>query len=287
MHPLAIIVNNKAKNISALTTYLEELTNHHLTYELFEVTPERLDHTIRQCKKNYPVLLIGGGDGTLRSAAQLCADTNILLAVLPLGTMNHLAKELALPSDPKTLAQAILQRNTVTIDLGEVNDLIFLNNASLGFYPLFTRERDYFNKFYNKWLSYLPGLIQSMKKHDYLSLIIQYKNKHIFINTAFLMISNNLYCYQFPMALKRVSFKQAILGIYYIKQEKLRFFKTLWSVFSRKNHFDIKKSNTPIKVHIHDRKQIIIALDGERKTVNTPLLFKTRPQSLTFIGHSL
>ncbi|WP_133128416.1 diacylglycerol/lipid kinase family protein [Legionella nagasakiensis] len=287
MHPLAIIVNNQAKNLSTLPAYLEELTNHHLVYELFEVMPERLDYTIEQCKKNHPVLLIGGGDGTIRSAAQLCANTSTLLAVLPLGTMNHLAKELALPTDPKTLVQAILQKHTVTIDLGEVNDLIFLNNASLGFYPIFTRERDYFNKFYNKWLSYLPGLIQSIKKHDPLSLTIQYENKQLSINTAFLMISNNVYCYQFPMALKRISFKQAMLGIYYIKQKKLHVLKTLWLAFSKKNHFDIKKSNTPIEVHIDDRKQIIIALDGERKTVSTPLFFRSRPHALTFIRHSL
>ncbi|WP_419896335.1 diacylglycerol/lipid kinase family protein [Roseomonas sp. USHLN139] len=79
-----------------------------------------------------PVLIVGGGDGTLRSAAARLAGTGVALGVLPLGTMNLLARDLGLPLDPVEAALALGQAETRAIDLAEVNGEIFLCQSVVG-----------------------------------------------------------------------------------------------------------------------------------------------------------
>ncbi|HFC9153654.1 TPA: acylglycerol kinase family protein [Legionella pneumophila] len=90
-------------------------------YQLCEADPQQLENYIQDCCSKYPLLLIGGGDGTVRSAAQWCTNTSVVLGVLPLGTMNHFSKELNLPSTTEELITAIQEKITTTIDFCYVN----------------------------------------------------------------------------------------------------------------------------------------------------------------------
>src|SRR5690606_10276116 len=69
---------------------------------------------------------VGGGDGTIRSVAEVLADTGIALGILPLGTRNHFAKELGI-ADLETAADAIAGGRTAPVDAGEVNGRLFIN----------------------------------------------------------------------------------------------------------------------------------------------------------------
>ncbi|WBV44105.1 diacylglycerol kinase family protein [Pseudoroseomonas cervicalis] len=79
-----------------------------------------------------PVLIVGGGDGTLRSAAARLAGTGVALGVLPLGTMNLLARDLGLPLAPEAAALALGQAEIRAIDLAEVNGEPFLCQSVIG-----------------------------------------------------------------------------------------------------------------------------------------------------------
>ena len=65
-----------------------------------------------------------------------------MLGVLPLGTMNHFAKDLHIPLDLEGAVETIVQGHVANVDLGEVNGHIFVNNSSLGLYPSIVRERE-------------------------------------------------------------------------------------------------------------------------------------------------
>lgn len=68
-----------------------------------------------------PLLVIAaGGDGTVSAAADLIADTDHALGLLPLGTSNDVARSLALPLDPPTAAMALGSGTLCTIDAGQV-----------------------------------------------------------------------------------------------------------------------------------------------------------------------
>lgn len=108
---------------------------HDLSFELVEppsINPRLFSDLIRQYQHEVDLVIIGGGDGTLNSAASGLIDTQLPLGILPLGTANDFARTLGipllLPEACQVIANGILQR----IDLGCVNGKFFFNAASLG-----------------------------------------------------------------------------------------------------------------------------------------------------------
>lgn len=286
MQHIAVILNNKARNYSEATAYLEGFKDAEILYDLYDLIPEQLAGTLQKCIKNYTVILIGGGDGTIRTAAHYCACKPIVLGVLPLGTLNHFAKEMCLPGSVEELVASLKEYHTMTIDLAKVNGLIFINNSSIGFYPKFADQRDQYSKYYNKWLSYIPGFIESLKKHNSFHLTLKSKQLNLSLHTSFLMISNNVYSYEFPATIKRESFQKALLGLYYFKQGRIRILKLIKRLFSSENLFEINQSEDPVEIHFKFEKEITISLDGETVRVKTPLYYETLPSSLTLLTNA-
>lgn len=286
MTSLGIIVNNKARNAAALSSYLNAFDTHSIKYSLYRTEPENLETLLETVKDQYSILLVGGGDGTIRSAAQRCVYSKTILGVLPLGTLNHFSQELGLPTDPAQLINAIQLKSTKTIDVAQVNHSIFINNSSIGFYPHFAKKRNYYSRFYNKWLSYIPGFIQALRHHPAMDLAIRNKDFSYQFRTSFVMISNNLYSYEFPIQFARDSFHSAVLGMYFFKYGKLRVAKIIRYFFNRKKSFAVKQTETPIEINVTGLKEINVSLDGEVVLMNTPLRYQSLPLALTVLTSS-
>ncbi len=100
------------------------------------------------------MLVAAGGDGTVSTLASIVvehavehavehgASNNVVLGVLPLGTLNHFAKDAGIPTDLDEAVKTLTAGRTATVDVGEVNGRVFLNNSSIGLYPRLVRERD-------------------------------------------------------------------------------------------------------------------------------------------------
>ncbi|GAA4125655.1 lipid kinase [Nocardioides fonticola] len=80
-----------------------------------------------------PLVLVGGGDGTIGCAADLVAHTDTVLGVVPLGTANDFARTLEIDPDPVRAIEQLLTGRIVDVDLGRAGRSAFLNVASLGF----------------------------------------------------------------------------------------------------------------------------------------------------------
>jgi diacylglycerol kinase family enzyme len=81
------------------------------------------------------VLGVAGGDGTVSAVAAVAADTHRPLVVVPAGTRNHFARDLGLDlRDPARALNALLDRESVRVDLGLVESRTFVNNVSFGMY---------------------------------------------------------------------------------------------------------------------------------------------------------
>lgn len=87
-----------------------------------------------------PLVVVGGGDGTIGCAADAVAGTRTVLGVLPLGTANDFARTLEIPTDPVAAAEAMLAGRVVDVDLGRAGPHAFLNVASLGLSVAVTRR---------------------------------------------------------------------------------------------------------------------------------------------------
>ena len=94
---------------------------------------DQLRALARAAAKDRPdAVLAGGGDGTINTVAAALVDTAIPLGVLPLGTLNHFAKDLGLPLSLADAVGVALAGHVTAVDVGEVNGHVFLNYSSIG-----------------------------------------------------------------------------------------------------------------------------------------------------------
>ncbi|HEY5881192.1 MAG TPA: diacylglycerol kinase family protein [Nakamurella sp.] len=77
-------------------------------------------------------VLVCGGDGTVRAAADALADTGVALAVLPTGTANLFAGGLGLPAEPAAVVELIVSGARRVLDTGLCNDRTFTVMAGVG-----------------------------------------------------------------------------------------------------------------------------------------------------------
>lgn len=94
---------------------------------------------IEQNFNNFDVFVACGGDGTVREVATPLINTQKQLGIVPLGTGNDLCKTLTIPVKLKQSISVLKQANTVSIDVGQCNDFIFLNSLGFGFDGLTNR----------------------------------------------------------------------------------------------------------------------------------------------------
>jgi diacylglycerol kinase (ATP) len=78
------------------------------------------------------IIIAAGGDGTLHAIANGVLNTNSTLGILPMGTMNNIARSLNIPEDIKQACAIIAAGETSQIDVGKINDTIFLEVAGIG-----------------------------------------------------------------------------------------------------------------------------------------------------------
>lgn len=81
---------------------------------------------------DYDIILAAGGDGTVRAIAQTNIKAPKPIAILPFGTMNMLARELGVPSDPDLAASSSLNGGIKPIDVGVIGGQVFLHSALMG-----------------------------------------------------------------------------------------------------------------------------------------------------------
>ncbi|MDQ2892342.1 MAG: hypothetical protein M3R64_04515 [Pseudomonadota bacterium] len=157
-----------------------------------------------------PIIVVGGGDGTLGGAADIVADSGAALGVLPLGTRNHLAQELGIPLDLAGAAAVIAAGRTRRIDLARANGHGFINNASIGLYPSLVEFRDAERERHPmpKWLAAVPATFATLKRLRHHRLRLDLPGSHREIVTPMLFVGNNCY----TLAAGRVGQREALDG---------------------------------------------------------------------------
>jgi diacylglycerol kinase family enzyme len=111
--------------------------------ELRETDPADLARAVASAaREGARRIVIAGGDGSISSAAAVLVGTEVSLAIIPGGTLNHLAKDLKIPLDLREAASTAVTGHTITIDVGRAGDRVFLNTSSVGAYVLFVKTRD-------------------------------------------------------------------------------------------------------------------------------------------------
>lgn len=104
--------------------------------------PEEARSAILEYGNSATRVVLGGGDGTLSFMLQAILDTGSILGVLPLGTANDFARSLGIPLDLVQATDIVVRGQVREVDVGVVNDNMFLNAVGIGVGPEVTREMD-------------------------------------------------------------------------------------------------------------------------------------------------
>jgi YegS/Rv2252/BmrU family lipid kinase len=99
--------------------------------------PSKLNDTVRKAVNDgAPMVIVGGGDGSLSSTVDDVVDRDCVFALLPLGTANSFARTLGIPLDLDGAIDTIATGRRRRVDLGVIDGDYFANAAAMGLSPM-------------------------------------------------------------------------------------------------------------------------------------------------------
>ncbi len=248
-----------------------------------------MNELIRQAVTDAPTVLVaGGGDGTINAVASALVDTPIILGVLPLGTLNHFAADLGIPT---TLTDAVeLLRHGVVreVDVGGVNDRIFLNNAGIGLYPEIVERRERKQRAgLWKWPAAIVATLQALVRFQKFGVRIRTDDTVLLRRTAALFVGNNQYTNADSLEPRRPSLTSGVLAVY-IPRARGRW-RLIWDamialVGSVGDSEGFERLITRDFTVESKRPVVRVSIDGELLRLPTPLLFRSRVGALRVLA---
>lgn len=231
-------------------------------------------------------VVVGGGDGTVLTAVLAGLGQAKPLGLLPLGTLNLLARDLGLPDDPEAAALALATGQVAEIDLAEVNGQPFAIWASLGLHPLVVRRRDKLQRGgMGKWRAFALGALRVFRRYPLMRVTISARGRTVTIDTPLVVISNNAWREE-PLPLSRVALDRGELEVHVAKCRSrlsllLLAFNALlgrWKISRLLDTFTAREVRVT-----SPKRRVMLSLDGEVTVQRAPLLFCTRPKALRMI----
>ena len=236
-------------------------------------------------------ILVAGGDGSIATAAGAMRGKSCELAILPGGTLNHLAQDLGLPADLDEAVRVASGRTTRCIDVAEVNGKLFLNTSSVGAYVTYVRTRERLERHFGYWLaSIVAGLRILARLHSFRVTVEVDGVEHEYI-TPLVFIGVGERELKMPSLGARVSNGRRGLHVFIVKSRSAG--RTLALAFAAVARGVRAASRTPqLQSFIVDRVRIEprsgvsggrIAVDGEIVSMVPPLDYRLIRDGLTVV----
>ncbi len=235
----------------------------------------------------YDRIVAGGGDGTVSTVAGAVAATRAALAVLPMGTLNHFAKDLGVPLDLAAAVRTALAGRVIKVDVGEVNGRVFVNNSGTGPYPYIVRQREEQQRHGQpKWVAFGLAIWAALRRYYRLRVKLRLDEADALARlTPFLFVGNNRYEVNGLEIGRRASLQSGRLWVCAppapTRSGLVR--TALRGLAGRATDRDLHafeaaefwvQANTP---------RISVSRDGEVSVMETPLHYRIRPAALAVI----
>lgn len=261
-----------------------------LEARLLTTSPELLTSAAAQAAtQGVDVVVAAGGDGTISAVAAGLVGGPVPLGVLPLGTLNHFARDMHIPLDLPGACRAIATGSVQRIDVGEVNGQTFLNNSSIGIYPSMVRHRDEQRTRWRrkKWLAMALATLRVLRELPLLDVQLETSGQVLQRQTPLVFVGNNRYQFSLPALGARQRLDGGELSLHVANCTtrgrilrlalrgllgRLRPTADFDLLFAQQLWVDTPKSELPV------------ALDGEVFPMRPPLKYVTRPGSLAVIA---
>jgi diacylglycerol kinase family enzyme len=230
-----------------------------------------------------------GGDGTVNTVAAVCAGSGRVLAVLPVGTLNHFARDLGLPLRLKVAIESAATGPVRSVDVAEVNGVVFVNNSSLGVYPAMVLDRDRLRKGgASKWWAMVRASARAFARFRCLEVEFEAGGQARRCRTALLFVGNNRYEKEGGQIGQRKRLDEGVLSVALVAGT------TRWGMLKvcaaalvgrAKDAGELQEYIVErFQVRARGRRRVRVAFDGEVKRMSGPLEYRVRPRALRVIA---
>jgi diacylglycerol kinase family enzyme len=290
---IAVLVNEAAGTVAGHSEVVAELrTLLHEAGAAADIVPlepgSHVTAIARDAAARASIVVAAGGDGTVRGVAAGVVDSSAALGVLPLGTLNHFAKDLRLPLGLREAVAVVAKGHVQRVDIGRVNDAIFLNNSSLGVYPSVVQRREALRlQGHGKWKAMALAIVGVLREHPGIGVRIDVHGHLRTRRTPFIFIGNNEYAIEGLQLGGRARLDGGQLFVYLLPRTRTRDLPLLLARAvigraARTGAFEIVAA-TDARVDTFTRAPLQVALDGEVETMSQPLHYRICPGALRVV----
>lgn len=140
-------------------------------------------------KEGVDIVAAVGGDGTVNEVGKALIHSNAILAIVPVGSGNGLARHLHIPMGLKEGIKALNHCRCHVIDTGQINDKAFLGIAGIGFDAHVAEQ---FSKFGKRGLwSYCQVALREFAKYQSKTYLINLDGKRLHRKAFILSFANS------------------------------------------------------------------------------------------------
>ena len=235
------------------------------------------------------LVVVGGGDGTIGAAASALIGSKTRLGILPLGTLNHFARDLGIPTDLDEAAKLIATGKAKKVDVAEMNGRIFINNSAIGLYPLMVIDRDVQQKRLgrSKKLAMIVASARTLARFGHQRLTLTVNDEKERVDTPLLFVGNNDYRIDIGAAGQRKNLDDGRLCVM-VMRKKTRIglvASSIRALFNRARDDDMEMIEGVERLRVSsNRSHLPVSLDGEVVSAQPPLDYRIRKGALRVVA---
>jgi diacylglycerol kinase family enzyme len=237
-----------------------------------------------------PLVIVGGGDGTIGAAASALAGTETRLGILPLGTLNHFARDLGVPSDLDEAARLVATGSDRRVDVGEMNQHVFINNSAIGLYPLMVVDRDLqrVRLGRSKRFAMIVASLRTLVRFNHHRLTLTVNEERTGrVDTPLLFVGNNDYRIDIGAPGQRESLDKGELSVLVMRKKTRRglLAASIRAFLGRARGDDMVRIDAVERLRVSTASpRLVVSLDGEVVRAKPPLEYRIRKKALRVIA---
>ncbi len=230
------------------------------------------------------LFIAAGGDGTIHHVTQPLVNSEAMLAVIPVGTFNHFAKDLGIPLDWREALDVALNGQSRQVDTARANERFFVNNMSMGLYPELVARREAKGRDYPRWKARLQAAWATLQKYHHVSFTVETEHHQEVIRTQLFLVSNNSYdLSRIGIEAPRSTLSEGRLSVYWLPElRRLELMKFgAHYLAGRVTTAPGFRSFRTSKMKMQSaHRALAVGVDGEVFSFTMPLIVTIVPQSL-------
>lgn len=229
--------------------------------------------------------VVAGGDGSVHHVMQALVGTDGVLGVLPIGSLNHLARDLEIPLGDWRAALDIAVRGQVRqIDVGRINGQYFLNSVMLGIYPTVSEFRERFRSMHSRWRAYAKAGRLALHQFPHVSLVVELDGRVETFRTQMFVVAVNMYDMTTSgLVAPKLTFNDGRVTIYSLSFMSRTQFVRAAAKYLRGKIVDVpgfRRVRTQKLSVDTAKRRLRVSVDGELIEMDTPLQIACVPSSL-------